>query len=225
MEAGAEAHTASVRQAEAQIQLAQARTQEAHASAAFNNARRAKEKADVQGIVRKIADALADAKAELDSATAAVTAVTRSVASARTEAPASSMAVSPPPTTATSEPRKKKPSQVAQADTPLPEKASSEGRPRYLAVAPVAMISASQVYSPASPTRRMGFSARWVVWMWSKIISVLKRAACLSKRAINSGPWTPSGSAGQLSTSVVVISWPPWAMPVMSTGFRLARAA
>jgi hypothetical protein len=39
------------------------------------------------------------------------------------------------------------------------------------------------------------------------------------------GPCTPSASAGQLSTSVVVISWPPWAMPVMSTGFRLARAA
>jgi hypothetical protein len=47
---------------------------------------------------------------------------------------------------------------VAQADTPLPEKASSEGRPRYWALAPVAMISASQVYSPLSPTRRIGFS-------------------------------------------------------------------
>lgn len=83
MEAGAEAHTASVRQAEAQIQLAQARTQEAHASAAFNNARRAKEKADVQGIVRKIADALADAKAELDSATAAVTAASSALHTGR----------------------------------------------------------------------------------------------------------------------------------------------
>ncbi len=36
---------------------------------------------------------------------------------------------------------------------------------------------------------------------------------------------TPSTSAGQLSTSVVVISWPPWAMPVTSIGFKLARAA
>ena len=33
------------------------------------------------------------------------------------------------------------------------------------------------------------------------------------------------GSAGQLSTSVVVISWPPCASPVISTGLRLARAA
>jgi hypothetical protein len=29
------------------------------------------------------------------------------------------------------------------------------------------------------------------------------------KRAIRSGPMTPSASAGQLSTSVVVMSWPP----------------
>ena len=34
---------------------------------------------------------------------------------------------------------------------PLPMKASSEGRPRYLADAPVAMIRASQLYSPLSP--------------------------------------------------------------------------
>ena len=87
------------------------------------------------------------------------------------------------------------------------------------------MISASQVYSPLSPTRRKGFSASFTVWMWSKIISVLKRSACFWKRAIRSGPITPSASAGQLSTSVVVINWPPWARPVTRTGFRLARAA
>ena len=48
---------------------------------------------------------------------------------------------------------KKNPSQVAQADTPLPRNVSSDGRPRYLAEAPVAMISASQVYSPLSPAQ------------------------------------------------------------------------
>jgi len=47
----------------------------------------------------------------------------------------------------------------------------------------------------------------------------------LWKRSIRSGPITPATSAGQLSTSVVVISWPPCAMPVISTGSRLARAA
>ena len=40
-----------------------------------------------------------------------------------------------------------------------------------------------------------------------------------------SGPCTPSASAGQLSTSVVVMSWPPCSKPVMMTGLRLARAA
>jgi hypothetical protein len=39
--------------------------------------------------------------------------------------------------------RKKKPSQVAQADTPPPRNVSSVGMPSHLAVAPVEMISAS----------------------------------------------------------------------------------
>ncbi|CFN78324.1 Uncharacterised protein [Bordetella pertussis] len=52
-----------------------------------------------------------------------------------------------------------------------------------------------------------------------------KRCACRRKRCIKSGPWTPSGSAGQLSTSVVVINCPPCARPVTTSGARLARAA
>ncbi len=56
---------------------------------------------------------------------------------------ASSTAVSPPPTTATSTPLKKKPSQVAQALTPLPWNFFSEGMPSHLAEAPVATITAS----------------------------------------------------------------------------------
>src|SRR3989338_464828 len=57
------------------------------------------------------------------------------------------------------------------------------------------------------------------------MICVLKRSACCWKRCISSGPCTPFGSAGQLSTSVVGISLPPRAMAVISTGLRLARAA
>ena len=41
--------------------------------------------------------------------------------------------------------------QVAQADTPRPLNISSEGKPGYLAEAPVAMIRLSAVYAPASP--------------------------------------------------------------------------
>ena len=69
---------------------------------------------------------------------------------------ASSTAVLPPPMTATSWLLKKKPSQVAHAETPRPMNASSVGRPRYFADAPVAMISASQVYSALPPKRRNG---------------------------------------------------------------------
>ena len=61
--------------------------------------------------------------------------------------------------------------------------------------------------------------------MWSKPISVLKRSACSRKRCIRSGALHAVTSAGQLSTSVVVMSWPPCTMPVISTGLRLARAA
>ena len=49
---------------------------------------------------------------------------------------ASSTAVLPPPITATGWFLKKKPSQVAHADTPRPLKASSVGKPRYFAEAP-----------------------------------------------------------------------------------------
>ncbi|CAM5604319.1 hypothetical protein RLIN73S_00227 [Rhodanobacter lindaniclasticus] len=138
---------------------------------------------------------------------------------------ASSTAVLPPPITTTSWSRKKKPSQVAQADTPLPLYFSSLAMPRYLAVAPVLMISASAVYSPESPTSRNGRCFRSTVWMWSKIISVWKRSACSAMRCINAGPCRPSTSPGQLSTSVVVISWPPCCRPVIMVGLRLARAA
>ena len=56
---------------------------------------------------------------------------------------ASSSALSPPPTTATRLSRKKKPSQVAQAETPRPRSRVSLGRSSQMADAPVAMITAS----------------------------------------------------------------------------------
>ena len=56
---------------------------------------------------------------------------------------ASSMAESPPPTTAISWPRKKKPSQVAHVDTPWASRRSSPGTPSISDWAPVATIRAS----------------------------------------------------------------------------------
>ena len=54
---------------------------------------------------------------------------------------ASSIAESPPPTTAISLSRKKNPSHVAQLDTPCPISACSLGRPSQRALAPEATIS------------------------------------------------------------------------------------
>src|SRR5204862_235720 len=60
---------------------------------------------------------------------------------------ASSMALSPPPTTAMSFSRKKNPSHVAHVDTPWPSRRASDGRPSIRADAPVEMIRASERYS------------------------------------------------------------------------------
>lgn len=59
-------------------------------------------------------------------------------------------------------------------------KRSPEGRPRYLADAPVAMTSASQVYVPLSPVRANGRLEKSTLLMWSNTICVLKRSVgCL----------------------------------------------
>ncbi len=68
-------------------------------------------------------------------------------------------------------------------------------------------------------------ASRNLAGTWSNTTFVSKRSACLSMRSISAGPIRPSTSPGQLSTSVVVVSWPPCCKPVISTGLRLARAA
>ena len=55
---------------------------------------------------------------------------------------ASSMAESPPPTTAIVSPLKKNPSQVAQVDTPWPMRRISFSSPSIMALAPVDTITA-----------------------------------------------------------------------------------
>ena len=58
---------------------------------------------------------------------------------------ASSRALSPPPTTAIRLSRKKKPSQVAQAETPRPRSRVSFSRSSQMALAPVATMTESAV--------------------------------------------------------------------------------
>src|SRR5699024_3545347 len=46
-----------------------------------------------------------------------------------------------------------------------------------------------------------------------------KSAACLARAIIRSGPWMPPGNPGKFSTSVVVMSAPPWLTePAMTRG-------
>ena len=57
--------------------------------------------------------------------------------------------------------------------------------------------------------------------MWSWINCVPNRSAWRFMRSISSGPCTPASSPGQLSTSVVVVIWPPTSRPVISTGLKI----
>ena len=109
---------------------------------------------------------------------------------------ASSTAVSPPPTTAIGFSRKKKPSQVAQVDTPCPSSRCSDGRPSIRADAPVVMIierarnSRSPTETPKGPPERSTASASAVT------NSAPKRSACSRNFIISSGPRMPSGKPG-----------------------------
>ena len=120
---------------------------------------------------------------------------------------ASSIAESPPPTTAIGLPRKKKPSQVAHVDTPCPISARSEGRPSSFADAPVAMITvlrAKRLVSGRDFERRVWRDRRPSRCRWC--MSAPNRSACSRIAAMRSGPMMPSGKPGKFSTAVVSIS-------------------
>jgi hypothetical protein len=106
---------------------------------------------------------------------------------------ASSMAVSPPPTTAIGLPRNSAPSQVAQADTPLFWSRFSESSPSQRAEAPVATMTESAVYrllSVSTTKGRTDRSTRVASW---KTIAVPKRSACFWNSSIINGPVIPLG--------------------------------
>ena len=110
---------------------------------------------------------------------------------------ASSIAVSPPPTTMTSFFLKKKPSQVAQAETPLPIIFVSASRPSSFAEAPEDTMTASAVIAPpASSVRRKGRLPNSTPVTVSSTISVPNRLAWARKTSMSSGPWMPSMKPG-----------------------------
>ena len=109
---------------------------------------------------------------------------------------ASSRAVSPPPTTAISLSRKKKPSHVAQALTPRPRIRVSLSSPSHSAEAPVATITDSALYSVPRAHSRNGRDEKSTRSMSTSTMCVPKRSACGRNAAISSGPWMPSGKPG-----------------------------
>ena len=131
---------------------------------------------------------------------------------------ASSIAESPPPTTATSLPRKKKASQGAQEEIPWPIRRCSFGNPSQLVPAPVAMMtdSARSVFCAAVTSN--GRVRKSTAVASSSMKSVSKRSACLRMISISSGPWMPSGKPGKFSTSVVSVNCPPRWLPEMTIG-------
>ena len=102
---------------------------------------------------------------------------------------ASSIAVSPPPTTTSSLPRKKNPSQVAQVETPCPMRRPSPGTPIFRAEAPEAMISvlACNVASASTVIVRGGRVTSTAVISPLRN-SVPKRSAWARISFIRSGP-------------------------------------
>ena len=122
------------------------------------------------------------------------TTVTREPNRARNRA--SSMAVSPPPTTTISWSRKKNPSQVAQYETPRPAYSRSPLMPRLRGEAPVATITARARSSRSSVQTPKGRAEKSTRVTSPDTNAAPKRAACLRNSSINSGPWTPSGKPG-----------------------------
>ncbi len=105
--------------------------------------------------------------------------------------------MSPPPTTKISWSRKKKPSQVAHIETPWPSSRDSDGRPSFLAVAPVAMITARAVtVVPSSIVSAMGRADRSAFVTRLGSSSAPNRAAWVRNLSISSGPMIPSGKPG-----------------------------
>ena len=109
---------------------------------------------------------------------------------------ASSMAVSPPPTTSVSAPRKKAASQVAQYETPRAASSSSPGTPSFFGSAPIARIT-ERVLISLPPTSTMcvpPFSVASSMRVASSVMKrVPKRSAWSRRSCIICGPITPSG--------------------------------
>src|SRR6266540_3663678 len=110
---------------------------------------------------------------------------------------ASSSAESPPPTTARSLLRKKKPSQVAQVETPRPSSLRSESSPSIFAFAPVEMIRALPEYSSSSTQARKGEPERSTL-----VASAVVRDVAISPVSLLDEIWGARCAGGAPSRTV-----------------------
>jgi hypothetical protein len=109
---------------------------------------------------------------------------------------ASSIAVSPPPTTTVSASRKNAASQVAQYETPRADSSSSPGTPSFFGSAPIARITARAriCWSPTWITCTPPSSALSSIFEASSVMKrVPNRSAWSRNSCIICGPITPSG--------------------------------
>ena len=109
---------------------------------------------------------------------------------------ASSMAESPPPTTAISLPRKKNPSQVAQVDTPWPRRRASLGSSSISERAPVLTMTARARCSSSSTYAFSGDPEKSTLVTLRVRYSAPNRAAWARNVPISSGPMIPSMKPG-----------------------------
>ena len=109
---------------------------------------------------------------------------------------ASSSAESPPPTTAISWPRKKKPSQVAHVDKPCPSRRDSASRPSISDCAPVDTMTESASCRSAPTQTWNGREVKSMAVTLAVRYSAPKRCAWSRKRIMRSGPMIPSGKPG-----------------------------
>jgi hypothetical protein len=93
-------------------------------------------------------------------------------------------------------PRKKKPSQVAQVETPRPRSRVSDSSPSQIAEAPVAMITLLARNEARSVETVNGRRLKSTETASSSTTSAPNRSACARKWPISSGPSIPSGKPG-----------------------------
>ena len=137
---------------------------------------------------------------------------------------ASSMAESPPPTTITSSPLKKAPSQVAQVDMPLPFCPCSPSAPSHIASAPVQIMTVSALNSSPSTHIPNGREEKSTFSTFLSTTLSPNLSACERRSIIISGPPMPWGYPGKFSMSEVSINCPPDMYPANIIGSIMALA-